>query len=241
MSLISALFVRDIKTIWRESFVMFGVCVPFVMALILRVTIFLMEKNIGIPGAMSSQYGLLMSLMLIVTSPMMMGTAGGFIILDDRDQGILRALNVTPLQTHVYLIYRLSFLSLLSFVAILLSIPVCGLIPFNLWMIPTVFVAVMLVPLTALFIATFAGNKVEGFAMMKASGFFLMAPLASFFITNNWQYLFGLLPTYWSMKGFVFVANRDPLLIPFLIVGFAFQGLLLLWIVRVFANKTRLS
>ncbi|MCK5743888.1 MAG: hypothetical protein KAH30_04060, partial [Caldisericia bacterium] len=84
MSLISALFVRDIKTIWRESFVMFGICVPFVMALILRVTIFLMEKNIGISGAMSSQYGLLMSLMLIVMSPMMMGTAGGFIILDDR-------------------------------------------------------------------------------------------------------------------------------------------------------------
>lgn len=235
MNLVSTLFKRDIKTIWRESFVIFGIVTPFFMAILLRVIVFF---NPGIPP---ESYGLLMSLMLVVMSPMMMGTAGGFIILDDRDQGILRALKVTPLQVNTYLIYRLTFLSLLSFAAVLLSIPVCGLVPFSLSMIPTVLMSVLLVPLTALFISSFANNKVEGFAMMKASGFFMMAPVAAFFIQNSWQYAFAILPTYWSMHGFDLCTKGDPKLWIFVAIGFVFQGTLVFLLSKVFSARSGIN
>ncbi|MEZ4813064.1 MAG: hypothetical protein R2883_06235 [Caldisericia bacterium] len=235
--MIWTLFKRDIKTIWRESFVIFGLVTPFFMALILRTIVYFIEKNMGIPGGLSAEYSLLMSLMLIIVSPMLMGTAGGFLILDDRDQGILKTLKVTPLQTSTYLVFRLTFLTLLSAVVVLLAIPVCGLVPFTLSMIPTVLMTSLLMPLTALFIASFAGNKVEGFAMMKASGFFTMAPVAAFFIKNLWHYAFAIIPTYWSLFGFDFCVKGDPRLWLYVAVGFVFQGILIWILAKVFSAK----
>jgi len=58
------------------------------------------------------------------------------------------------------------------------------------------------VPLLALVIAGFASNQVEGFAVMKGSGFLLMAPLAAFFIPRPWDLLVGVLPTYWPVKAY---------------------------------------
>ncbi len=236
MNVIAKLFVRDVKTIWRDSFVIWGVVTPFLMALIVRLVVFLVERN-SFPGALSSLYPVLIATTLFLMPQMALGTAGGFMILEDKDQGVLTALNVTPLRVSVYLSYKLTFLTLLSAMTVTLSIPLCGLLPFKPVMILVALCSALLVPFTALFISAFAGNKVEGLAMMKASGFFMMAPVASFFFSSGWQYAFGILPTYWTLKAFEFSAESDPLIVPYLMIGFAFTGLFILGMARIFSRK----
>lgn len=240
MKLVAKLFIRDVKTIWRDSFVIWGITTPFLMAFILRLVVFLVERN-SVPGALSGMYEMLMGMTLLLMPQMALGTAGGFMILEDKDQGVLMALNVTPLRVSVYLAYKLTFLTLLSVTTVILSIPLCGLLPFRPVMILVVFCSSLLVPFTALFISAFAGNKVEGLAMMKASGFFMIAPVASFFFSGGWQYLFGILPTYWTLKAFAFSSTGDPMLAPYLMIGFAFTALLILWMASVFARRTSLG
>ncbi len=55
-------------------------------------------------------------------------------------------------------------------------------------------------PFMALAYGSFAQNKVQGFALMKASGIILIPPVFAFFIDSPWELLFGILPTYWPMK-----------------------------------------
>ena len=60
--------------------------------------------------------------------------------------------------------------------------------------------AAPLAPFFALFLAAFARNKVEGFALMKAAGIVNWPPLIAWWVDPPAQLLFGLVPTYWPAK-----------------------------------------
>ena len=55
-------------------------------------------------------------------------------------------------------------------------------------------------PLNAIFLASFAENKVTGFALMKMLKSFNMIPALAFFVSGNWQVLAGIMSAYWPMK-----------------------------------------
>ena len=55
-------------------------------------------------------------------------------------------------------------------------------------------------PLLALFLAAFARNKVQGFALMKAAGVVIWPPVAAVFVPMPWQLLFGVSPVYWPAR-----------------------------------------
>ncbi len=227
----------DIKTIWRENFIVIGLCLPFLFAVLLRYIVPFIESRIGLVHALSGYYPSMIGLFVLVMPPFMIGLAGAFLMLDDYDQGALRAISVTPVSVPYYITYRLGLLAVLAFFATLISIPLTGLIEFKISILPLVLMTSMFVPLLALFIADFANNKVEGFAVMKASGFFLMAPMAANFIDSAWKYAFGIFPTFWSTHGFVLAVDGDPLVWVYIIIGFAVQGLTLLLLVKKFERK----
>jgi len=52
----------------------------------------------------------------------------------------------------------------------------------------------------ALFNATLAQNKVQGFAVMKATSIIPIPPLLAYYGDSGWQWLFGLVPSYWPVK-----------------------------------------
>ncbi|CAN5597918.1 hypothetical protein BH24ACT22_BH24ACT22_11840 [soil metagenome] len=72
--------------------------------------------------------------------------------------------------------------------------------------------------------------KVEGLALSKAFGVFILGPLAAYFIGTNWQLLLGTLPTYWPAKA-LWVAADGGNFWPYILVGFVYHLLLLTMLV----------
>jgi fluoroquinolone transport system permease protein len=145
-------------------------------------------------------YPLLMSFGLLMT-PMLAGIVVGFLLLDQRDDQTLIALQVTPLTIGGYFAYRVTVPTVLSCGVTMAMFPLAGLLhlsPFAL--IAASLGSCLLAPIYALFLGAFASNKVQGFALSKAVGVLLVPPFVAYFIDSPWQILFGLDPLYWPAK-----------------------------------------
>ena len=55
----------------------------------------------------------------------------------------------------------------------------------------------------ALFLGVFAANRIEGLALSKAFGIFLLVPLPGYLVESPWQLIAGILPPYWVSKSFL--------------------------------------
>jgi fluoroquinolone transport system permease protein len=172
---------------------------------------------------------------LIVTLPVLFGMVIGFLLLDQRDDHTLVALQVTPLSLSGYFAYRTGMPMLLSFLAIVITLPFTGLpgLTFQPLLISAL-VAAPLAPFFALGIASFAENKVQGFALSKASGVLLIPPLVAYFLPGNWQFLLGIVPTYWASKVYWTASQGDPTAWIYLVVGLVYQAVLLFVLLRRF-------
>jgi fluoroquinolone transport system permease protein len=137
----------------------------------------------------------------LMTAPGIVGMVIGFLLLDERDARTLDALRVTPLAAEWYVAYRVALPLLLGTAATLLGYPLARLAPLSLSDLFRVAVlAGLAAPLLTLLLATFAPNKVAGFALVKVVNGVNLLPLAAFFVPMPWQWLAGVFPTYWPMR-----------------------------------------
>jgi fluoroquinolone transport system permease protein len=171
----------------------------------------------------------------------MTGTVVGFLLLDQRDDQTMTALLVTPLSLGGYLRYRLGGLMMLSAVFGAAMTPLAGLsetTPLQIGV--TAVTAAPLAPIYALFLGTFAANKVQGFALAKVVGVVLLPCLVSYFVTGPWQSAFGLVPHYWALKVFwLFDEGATGAALVHALVGVVWQAVLLLFLVRRFSHAVR--
>ena len=134
---------------------------------------------------------------------MVFGTVIGFLLLDEKDDNTLIALQVTPLTTRGYLGYRMGLPMAISVVMTVVALQISGVVEIGLF--PQVVVSVAAAPMApafALLLAGFARNKVQGFAISKAAGVLTWPALIGWFIEPPWQWAFGLCPTFWPAKLF---------------------------------------
>ena len=172
---------------------------------------------------------------LVELLPILTGMVVGFLLLDQKDDGTLTALRVTPLTRAGYLAYRLAMPMVVSVVMTLAVFPLAGLVRVGL--VPLLLMALgsaPLAPLFALLLGAFAGNKVEGFALAKASGVLFIPPVLAYFVDPPWQWAFGLMPTYWPVKAFWVQQAGGQGYPAYLLVGAAYQALLLVPLLRRF-------
>jgi fluoroquinolone transport system permease protein len=204
LSVLKALGPIDLKSVQRDSFLSWIIIVPVITALVIRwavpqISVWLAaEFNF----ALAPYYPLIMSFFVLL-SAIMSGVVVGFLLLDERDDRTLIALQVTPLTLTGYLLYRLTIPIIISVIITLIAFPLANLVylPFGPLVVITL-LAALEAPLFALSLASFAENKVAGFALMKASGAFLWLPVIAYFIPLPWQLLVGIIPTYWPAKLF---------------------------------------
>ncbi len=183
-------------------------------------------------------YPLILSF-LLVTMPTIVGAIIGFMLLDQRDDGTLSALQVTPLTLRRYLFYRAAAPMVLSLVMTAFAMTVSGLMVGGLaQLLLYSLVAAPLGPLFALFIASTAANKVQGFALMKASGVISWPAIIAWFIPMPWQLAFGLVPHYWMAK-VVWVGEAGERAWPYAAVAILFQLALLRLLMRHFDHIVR--
>ncbi len=172
----------------------------------------------------------LMGFGLIILVPYLAGMVIGFLLLDQKDDGTLLALQVTPLPLRLYLAYRLSAPMLVSVVMTLIAAPLSGIV--DLGVGPLLLVAVgaaPTAPLFALALTAVAQNKVQGLALTKTAGIFMLPPMIAYFVTAKWQILLGLVPTYWPAKMLWTAQAEQSAFWFYWVVGLAYQ-LALLWL-----------
>jgi fluoroquinolone transport system permease protein len=232
----------DARSIRRDSMLRWMILMPLVLALMFRLllpwaTVHLQES---LNFDLTPYLPLLVGFVVILTAPTLYGAVIGFLLLDERDEGTLTALQVTPLPVSSYLAYRIALPMAISIVVLLIAYPIVGLFPLPLWQLLILAVlAAPLAPLYALFLAVLASNKVQGFALMKAGGILFLGPFIAWFVTMPWQLLFGVFPTYWPMKLYwLFVAGQSGWAIYF-VVGMIFQAALVGLLLRRFNTVMR--
>lgn len=132
----------------------------------------------------------------LVVNALLIGWVVGFLMLEDRDEGMLTAVAVTPLGGRGYLGYRAALAAaltlLLTLYGIVLMAPALPPAPAALVCLLVALEAV----LSAAVLPALARNKVEGLALTKLTNILAIVPLAAL-LPAPWRYLFGVLPPYW--------------------------------------------
>jgi fluoroquinolone transport system permease protein len=135
---------------------------------------------------------------LFTLIPLLIGSAAGLLMLDEKDECLVNCYAVTPLRLQGYFIYRLFLPVILCALLLLLF---AGVIDNRA--APPALALLLLVleaPLYALFLASVATNKVEGLALNK---FISLSVLGAFCISLTaapWHWLGSWLPAFWPFQ-----------------------------------------
>ncbi len=213
------LVAADARVLWRDPLLIWMTAVPLAMALLIRVVVRVVEEMLAGSAFDLERYHPVIMGGYLMSAPGMIGFVIGFLLLDERDTGTLKALRVTPLSMRDYLAYRVTGPLVVGTVATVIGYPLAGLSPIDLAALGAIaLVASLAAPLLALVLATAAPNKVAGFAVVKVLNAVNLLPIAAFFIPEPLQYAAGILPTYWPMRALWSAAAGQPYA-GFLIMG----------------------
>ena len=191
----ATLFESDRRNVLRDPTLMFAVifsAAPALAGYFFRDGInSLVEAQFGFAGIFTY------ILPIFLTIPaFMIGWVTGFLFLEDRDDGPLLAVDVTPVGKRGFMSYRIAITVVIAFALTVMGsallLPERG--------VATALVLSILVSMDAigmaLILPALARNKVEGLAVTKAVNILSFAPLLAL-LPLPWRYLGGILPTFW--------------------------------------------
>lgn len=227
----------DIRSIRRDSLVSWMIYIPIFLALLLRwgvppLTARLMEQY---DFDFVQYYPVLLAYFFVGMCPMVFGAVIGFLLLDEKDDRTLTALQVTPLPLNGYILYRVTIPILLTFGLMFALFPLANLTPFDLrTVLLSAIAAAPMAPMLALLFGSVAQNKVQGFALMKLTGFIFIAPVVAYFAPAGWELAFGIVPTYWPMKVYWLLYEGAAIVWPYVVVAVVYQLLVTVYFARRF-------
>src|SRR5690554_1671081 len=227
---IPVLWEIDIHNIWRDDLLSWMVAMPLGLALLLRWGFPYILTAIGeyFNQELMVHHPVLTGFFILLIVPMVSGMLAGFLLLEQRDEGTLMVLKVTPLPGSTFLIYSMlmPFFSCLFVTIISFYLAGLGGIGAGIILL-SAFAAAPLAPLTAMTMISFAENKVQGFALVKGTIVFWIPPLFTYFLRPAWEHVFGLIPLYWPCRVYQAFFENDPRVWNFFVVGFAYNLVLL--------------
>jgi fluoroquinolone transport system permease protein len=179
------------------------------------------------PVPPASLYPMIIAFIAVFNGALLGGTLSGFALLDEREDGTMTALLVTPLPAQAYLTYRATMPAILAFAVLVVQLSILnGLAPLAWWQILVVAAAgATTAPLTSLFFAGFAENKVQGFALVKFTGIGGFIIGASWFVAAPVQYLFGIFPPFWFARAYWMLLEGTAGWWVALLIGLVLHGL----------------
>lgn len=170
-------------------------------------------------------YPLVLTGFLLLTSIIIAGGLGAFLVLEEVDAGTLAALRVTPVPMSTFFVYRAATVVLVTTVYVVATLSFSGILERGL--VPALIPIGLLSGLSAvvclLLIVVLANNKIQGLAMVRALGMLIAGlPALPWFIDSAWNLAFGVLPPYWAAKAF-WVASAHGTWWPYLVVGVVYN------------------
>jgi fluoroquinolone transport system permease protein len=191
----------EFKKWLRDPLLSFLLIYPLVLSTIVRFGIPYAEEEFGF--SLAAHYHVVIVVVMLMTS-LITGAIIGFSILDDRDDKILYAIDVSPVSFNFFVGFRFFLSFVLTFISIIISlIIISGIVIVPLYAMIFVSISISLFSsIAAMAINCFASNKIEGFAMMKGVGMIIILPIASLFFTDAKEFFFSFEPNFWSVKAF---------------------------------------
>jgi fluoroquinolone transport system permease protein len=190
----------DWRNVARDPLLLLVVVVPLLLAAFVRIA-FPWASALTAPRLTLEPYAPFVVGYFLVLTPMLVGGASGFMLLDEREEQVLAAIAVTPLGKQGWIVYRVAVPVIATALMSLMAVYLTGLEPpppARLLLI--VVLAALEAPLATLFLAAFAANKVQAMALAKAGTLVVIAPFAALFVAAPWQYVAGVLPQFWVVK-----------------------------------------
>ncbi|MCB0153322.1 MAG: hypothetical protein KDF65_00900, partial [Anaerolineae bacterium] len=108
LSTLRTLSLGDVRNIGRDSLLAWMIVIPLLTGLMVRLLLPRLSPWLLARYAfdLTPYYGLLMSYLVVLITPILFGAVIGFLLLDERDDQTLLAMQVTPLPLSSYLFYR---------------------------------------------------------------------------------------------------------------------------------------
>ncbi len=189
----------DAKNIIRDPILVY----VSVLAILPVVIIYFWGANIDDYFKMPGVTKLALPIILTI-SAFLVGWICGFLILEERDDGALLAIEITPIGKRGLMAYRLMLTFIISliisFITLILLAP-------NMALEMRIFYGFIIgieAVCVALIIPTFASNKVEGLAIAKLTNIGAIMPGLAL-IPSPWRYLAAIFPSFWVGESFDFV------------------------------------
>lgn len=146
-------------------------------------------------------YYLLFDLILAVITPLMLCFVSAMVMLGEIDDNITNYLVVTPLGKSGYFLSRLGFPMVMAYGLTIVIFSIFSLTgPSFATIIIVSFLASLLGLIVSMLVVSISTNKVEGMALTKLSGLFLIGLPVPFFVGGNVQYILFFLPAFWISK-----------------------------------------
>jgi fluoroquinolone transport system permease protein len=190
----------DWKLIGRDPMLLMSMFAPF---LIMCVAVF------GVPYLSDTTetyfnfpldgYFPIIHLFFLPLTPMLFGMVYGFILLDERDAGLISYLSVTPIGKSGYLLVRMLMPILFSFL-FSISFFFATDLGNSMSLLQIILFSAVLsseAPMMLLFLGAIAGNKVEGIALSKGFGILLISMVPDYFFDSNWLLILSVSPLWW--------------------------------------------
>ena len=199
---------NDARMISRDGFLLTMVGYILGITVVLRYALPWLNETLaareGIEIALSTYYPVAVAFIAVFNGALLGGVLVGFLLLEEREDDTIHAMLVTPLPVPTYLTYRVILPTVVGFASVFAQLLILGnLVPLAAWKMAAIAAgAAFMAPIAALFFATYAENKVQGFALMKFTGIAGFMIGASWFVNTPLQYLFGLFPPYWVSKAY---------------------------------------
>lgn len=246
--LIRAIGPVDAKSIRRDSFLIFMFGFVVVIAIVLRwgmpwLNNYLIDAGVlpsaTIPQSLADYYPLLVAFMCIFQGSLIVGAIFGFMLLDEKDDNTLLAMMVTPVPLWQYVLYRVGLPAIFAFAIVIMMVLFVGQALIPIWQLVLIAIgAAVTAPIGSLFYGTFAANKVQGFAIAKFVGVAGWIILGAWFVSEPWQWLFGLFPPYWISKAYWMILEGRSLWWAVLLVGIVYQAIAIWFLARLFSQRT---
>ncbi|MBD2871777.1 hypothetical protein [Paenibacillus arenilitoris] len=233
------LLLNDARHIWKDPMLMAALLGPIAVIAFARFVF------VPLSGWLEGQFAFSLlpytdfaAVFLLLTIPLLPGTMAGLLMLDERDEHLIGYYAATPLTRGGYLAYRLFMPSLLSALLSAAFILLSDLAVIGPGAMHAFLLLAIEAPCFSLFLAAYAGNKVEGLALSKLSGLLFAGPAVAAFVPEPWQYAGAWIPSYWPAKVYFLGANDEPVLSSALPVAGLLFHLFLLWLlIRAFLKR----
>ncbi len=189
------LLAADAMSIGRDPMLLFAVGLSIVPSVALALVQVRLDEAAANAFGITTISRFVVPVALMIPA-MLIGWVTGFLLLEDRDEGLISALSVTPVGKVGYLAYRVAATALITaaitVMATLLLLPQAPWFQHGLLALLIGCEAV----LVAVVLPAVARNKVEGLAVTKLANIAGAVPLLAILATP-WRFLAGIVPSFW--------------------------------------------